>query len=86
MPPEMAALRGQRNARGYHKLQDGITHAYQSWLGYYNGHVKYLNWSKEQLVAYANELASVLGADRPPKLTPRCIGKMNLRGVRGLAI
>lgn len=86
MPPEMAALRGQKGARGLSKLQAGIGQAYQSWLGYYNGHSRYLNWSKEELVAQANELSAILGADRPPKLTAQCIGKMGLRGVRGLAM
>jgi ATP-dependent RNA helicase MSS116 len=86
MPAEMMALQGHKGARGLKKLQDGIGQAYQSWLGYYNGHSRYLNWSKEQLVAQANELATILGADRPPKLTAQCIGKMGLRGVRGLAM
>ncbi|GAB0498459.1 hypothetical protein MMPV_009803 [Pyropia vietnamensis] len=29
--------------------------AYQAWLGYYNGRLKLMSWSKEQLVARAND-------------------------------
>ena len=86
MPAEMAALRGQKGARGATASCRRIGHPYQSWLGYYNGHSRYLGWSKEELVAKANELSAILGADRPPKLTAQCIGKMGLRGVRGLTM
>jgi hypothetical protein len=31
--------------------------AYQAWLGFYNGKLRKLNWTKADLVREANELA-----------------------------
>eukprot|EP00168_Porphyra_purpurea_P008742 TRINITY_DN2117_c0_g1_i1.p1 TRINITY_DN2117_c0_g1~~TRINITY_DN2117_c0_g1_i1.p1 ORF type:complete len:269 (-),score=86.75 TRINITY_DN2117_c0_g1_i1:136-894(-) len=60
------------------------TAAYQAWLGFYNSHLKRLNWSKEQLVANANNwYANVCGRAEPPALQAKTVGKMGLRGPRG---
>jgi ATP-dependent RNA helicase MSS116 len=66
-----------------------LTHAtgYQAYLGFYNSHLKRLNWSREECVARANEFAyTVLGLNSPPPLEAKTIGKMGLKGVAGLAI
>lgn len=87
MAPELAAALGKspgRRGTAHSKIQSLIPQTYQSWLGYYNGHTKFLGWSKPELVQQANELSAILGASQPPKLTAQCIGKMGLRGVPGL--
>ena len=64
-----------------------IATAYQAWLGYYNGALKRIGWSKEQLVANANDM--VLGAwkaSEVPGLEPKTVGKMGLKGVAGLIV
>jgi len=63
------------------------TAAYQAWLGFYNSHLKRLNWSKEQLVANANSwYANVCGRAEPPALQAKTVGKMGLRGTPGLNV
>lgn len=60
-----------------------LTHAaaYQAYLGFYNSHLKRLNWSREECVARANEYAcTVLGLSSPPPLEAKTIGKMGLKG------
>eukprot|EP00967_Tisochrysis_lutea_P087786 scaffold124252_cov30-Tisochrysis_lutea.AAC.2 len=66
-----------------------LTHAaaYQAYLGFYNSHLKRLNWSREECVARANEYAcTVLGLSSPPPLEAKTIGKMGLKGVPGLVV
>jgi ATP-dependent RNA helicase MSS116, mitochondrial len=61
--------------------------AYQSWLGFYKGSVKQLRWSVDQLVKEANALAlEGLGAAEVPGMPKSTIGKMGLKGVRGLVV
>ncbi|PPQ79669.1 hypothetical protein CVT25_003243 [Psilocybe cyanescens] len=61
---------------------------YRAFLGYYNSHTKNLRMSKEKLVQWANDYAvGGLGwpaADGPPGIDPRTLGKMGLRGVKGI--
>jgi ATP-dependent RNA helicase MSS116 len=60
---------------------------YQAYLGFYNSHLKRLNWSREECVARANEFAyTVLGLASPPPLDAKTVGKMGLKGVAGLVI
>lgn len=60
---------------------------YQAWLGYYKVHVKSMRWDNTQLVAEANKLAlNGLGAAEIPALEKKTIGKMGLKGVKGLVI
>ncbi|ETS81616.1 hypothetical protein PFICI_06618 [Pestalotiopsis fici W106-1] len=63
------------------------TKAYQSWLGYYKGPLKQLRWTPEQLVKEANNLAlEGLGAPEVPSLYRTTVGKMGLKGIKGLTV
>ncbi|KAJ8601402.1 hypothetical protein CTAYLR_005023 [Chrysophaeum taylorii] len=65
--------------------EDTVGQAYQAWLGYHNSNLRKLKWSKEHLVAEANEWAAqVCGRASPPPLKPATIGKMGLKGTPGL--
>ena len=60
---------------------------YQSWLGYYNSHLKRLDWTREELVRRAETFAvDGLGMPSAPALDARTVGMMALKGVEGLAI
>ena len=60
---------------------------YKAWLGYYNNHQKGLRWDKEELVRQANIFASEgLGMPETPPIQKSTVGKMGLRGVRGLNV
>lgn len=59
---------------------------YQAWLGYYNGSLRKLGWSKEQLVQQANFFSAVIGLPQPPALLKKTVGMMGLKGVPGLRI
>lgn len=59
--------------------------AYQSFLGYYNGKIKVTNiQGKEELVQISNQFAALLGLSETPKLQRKTIGKMGLKGVKGI--
>ncbi|KAI1655565.1 DEAD-domain-containing protein [Daldinia decipiens] len=61
--------------------------AYQGWLGYYKTFIKPFNWDPARLVHEANEFAlNGLGAAEIPKLQKSTVGKMGLKGVKGLVI
>jgi len=61
--------------------------AYQAWLGFYNSNLRMLNWSKNELVAEANNwYAEVLGLPEPPALQAKTVGKMGLKGTPGLRV
>jgi ATP-dependent RNA helicase MSS116 len=60
--------------------------AWQSWLGFYNSHLKLLRWDKHELVAQANAYTPALGLDEPPALLRKTIGMMGLKGIAGLKI
>ncbi|KAH6655403.1 DEAD/DEAH box helicase [Truncatella angustata] len=63
------------------------TKAYQSWLGYYKAPLKQLQWTPEQLVREANKLAlEGLGAPEVPALYRTTVGKMGLKGIKGLVV
>ncbi|KAF9480813.1 DEAD-domain-containing protein [Pholiota conissans] len=62
---------------------------YQAWLGYYKSHARTMRWSDEDLVAQANTFAAEgLGwsGSVPPPLQRQTVGKMGLKGVRGLNV
>lgn len=60
---------------------------YKAWLGYYNNHLKGLKWDKEELVRQGNVYAhDGLGAPETPAIARSTVGKMGLRGTRGLNI
>ncbi|CAI0645299.1 unnamed protein product, partial [Colletotrichum noveboracense] len=58
---------------------------YQAWLGYYKNWMKQLKWEKEDLVAAGNTFArDALGSPETPPIGKSTVGKMGLRGTRGL--
>lgn len=66
---------------------DEKSRVYQAWLGYYNSHMKALRWDKEDLVRQANVYAREgLASPDTPALQKSTVGKMGLKGVRGLNI
>lgn len=60
---------------------------YKAWLGYYNNHMKGLRWDKTELVRQANVFArDGLGTPETPPIQKSTVGKMGLRGTRGLNV
>lgn len=60
---------------------------YQAWLGYYKNFLKPLKWSAEELVAQGNIFArDGLQAPETPPIYKTTVGKMGLRGVKGLKV
>ncbi|KAI0506871.1 ATP-dependent RNA helicase MSS116 [Xylaria bambusicola] len=60
---------------------------YQAWLGFYKSYVKRMGWDNVRLVAEANTFAlDGLGAPEVPSLEKSTVGKMGLRGVKGLSV
>ncbi|KAK1520666.1 DEAD/DEAH box helicase [Colletotrichum costaricense] len=60
---------------------------YQAWLGYYKNWMKPLKWDKDQLVAEGNTFArDALACAETPAIQKSTIGKMGLRGTRGLVV
>lgn len=70
-----------------HDLGQKAEMAYVAFLGFYVGKLKYINLrSKEEIVATANELSALLGLTEIPSLEKRTVGKMGLKGVRGVNV
>ncbi len=60
---------------------------YQAWLGYYKNYLKAMRWDVEQLVDEGNQFAfKALIAGEVPGIPKSTIGKMGLKGVRGLNV
>lgn len=68
------------------ELTASAEQAYRAWLGFYNGHTKKVNWSKDDLVHFANQWAKDVGLKEQPSLLKKTVGKMGLKGVRGLKV
>ncbi|KAG5994764.1 hypothetical protein E4U43_003174 [Claviceps pusilla] len=67
--------------------EDDKAQIYKAWLGYYNNHLKGLRWDREELVRQANAYAREgLGCPETPPIQKSTVGKMGLRGVRGLNV
>ncbi|PIA92103.1 ATP-dependent RNA helicase MSS116, mitochondrial [Cercospora beticola] len=60
--------------------------AYQAWLGFNKVFTKQLQLTNDGLVEQANEYASAMGCPEPPMIDKRVVGKMGLKGVRGLNV
>eukprot|EP00177_Eucheuma_denticulatum_P000802 GFKZ01001453.1.p1 GENE.GFKZ01001453.1~~GFKZ01001453.1.p1 ORF type:complete len:446 (+),score=48.80 GFKZ01001453.1:671-2008(+) len=61
--------------------------AFQAWLGFYNGQLRQLGWSKERLVREANDWATKVALlHEPPSLLPQTARKMGLQGVPKLRV
>lgn len=60
---------------------------YRAWLGYYKAHLKALKWDSERLVQEGNRFAfDGLGAPEVPSITKSTVGKMGLKGTKGLVV
>lgn len=60
---------------------------YQGWLGYYKNHLKGLKWDNVTLVAQANLYArDGLMTPETPSIAKSTVGKMGLRGTKGLVV
>lgn len=81
LPTLAAALAGV--ARNDELLKES-SQAYGAALGFYNSSLKKLGWSKERLVAEMNELWLTLGCPEVPIMPVDTLGKMHLRGTKGL--
>ncbi len=66
---------------------DNHAGTYQGWLGYYKNHLKGLGWDNERLVREGNMYAfEGLGAPEVPALFKGTVGKMGLKGTKGLVV
>ncbi|KAJ1326098.1 ATP-dependent RNA helicase MSS116 [Microdochium nivale] len=60
---------------------------YQGWLGFYKSYMKPLGWDAATLVREANKYAlEGLGAPEVPTLQKSTVGKMGLKGTKGLVV
>lgn len=60
--------------------------AYRAWLGFHKTFTKQLQLSNDGLVEQANIYAESLGCPEPPTIEKQTVGKMGLKGVKGLNI
>lgn len=60
--------------------------AYQAYLGFHKTFMKQLQLDTMGLVAMANEYAAAMGCPEPPVIDKSVVGKMGLRGTRGLNV
>ena len=68
-------------------LNKGASGAYQAFLGFYKGQMKRMKMKNaEELVGIANQFAAAAGLQEPPMLSTQMVGKMGLKGVRGLNV
>lgn len=67
-------------------LRNSAEMAYRAWLGFYNGHLKKVGWSKATLVQHANQWSRDIGLNEQPTLLKKTVGKMGLKGVQGLRL
>lgn len=73
--------------RSSKKRQSSARSAYQAFLGFYLGKMKIMRMSKkDDLVTVANIFSGQLGLPEVPSLTKQLVGKMGLKGVRGITI
>lgn len=74
-------------SKGAKDLEDSASKAYQSVLGYYKQNMKRTSINGvTELVQIANEISRVAGLIEPPALQKRTLGKMGLKGVRGIRV
>jgi ATP-dependent RNA helicase MSS116, mitochondrial len=81
-PPALAAVlaRVEQDA----ELSTEASQSYSATLGFYNSNLRRLGWSKPQLVEHINELILTLGCSEVPSIPRDTLGKMGLRGTRGI--
>ncbi|KAI0860230.1 ATP-dependent RNA helicase MSS116 [Xylaria cubensis] len=82
-----ADLTAQDDIKRIAEQMDTQGKTYQAWLGFYKSYVKRMGWDNVRLVAEANKFAlEGLGAPEVPSLEKSVVGKMGLRGVKGLSV
>jgi ATP-dependent RNA helicase MSS116 len=81
-----AAATGIQNVCKIEGLRIAAEQAYRAWLGYYNGHLKKVNWDKRTMVQQGNKWGQQIGLKEQPGIQKRTIGKMGLKGVPGVKI
>ncbi|KAI1185964.1 ATP-dependent RNA helicase MSS116 [Nemania serpens] len=82
-----ADLTAQDDIKRIAEQMDDHARTYQAWLGFYKSFVKRMGWDNVRLVAEANKFAlEGLGAPEVPSLEKSTVGKMGLRGVKGLSV
>lgn len=62
------------------------TQAYQGFLGFMKDATKITGMNPTQVVQMANSYSEAMGCKEPPALPRNVIGKMGLKGVKGLRI
>ncbi|EMC91626.1 hypothetical protein BAUCODRAFT_143167 [Baudoinia panamericana UAMH 10762] len=63
-----------------------VQKAYQAYLGFHKTFMKQLRTDAAGLVEIANSYARAMGCAEPPVIDKQVVGKMGLRGVRGLNV
>ncbi|KAF2965838.1 hypothetical protein GQX73_g7717 [Xylaria multiplex] len=82
-----ADLAAQNDIKRIAVQMDSQGRTYQGWLGFYKSYLKRMGWDSVRLVAEANKFAlEGLGAAEVPSLEKSVVGKMGLRGVKGLSV
>ncbi|KAJ0410560.1 hypothetical protein ATCC90586_006584 [Pythium insidiosum] len=81
---ESRTMKAVQNLKPDSELEKSAQQSYQAWLGFYNTHVKRLQWTKELLVQVAAEYSALVGLREVPKLEKKTLKKMNLFGVAGI--
>merc|ERR1719277_3001007 len=60
---------------------------YQAWMGFYNGFLKKLGWTKSKFVEEANHYAiECMKLKTVPKISAKTVGKMGMKGTPGLVV
>ncbi|KAF7301998.1 hypothetical protein MIND_00766000 [Mycena indigotica] len=95
--PHMASLDSAQLAEAGEAIQTVLplvsnetkAQTYRAFLGFYNGSLKGMKWTREELVRSANAyVTEALGwtGEQLPDIEKKTVGKMNLKGVPGLNI
>lgn len=58
--------------------------AYSAWMGFNKTFMKQLRMTPEGLVQMANDYAEAMGCPEPPPMEKSTVGKMGLKGVKGI--
>lgn len=82
-----ADLAARNEIRAITEKMESQGKTYQAWLGFYKSYLKRMGWDDIRLVAEANKFAlEGLGATEIPSLEKSTVGKMGLKGVKGLVV
>jgi ATP-dependent RNA helicase MSS116 len=85
--PTEADLSSKADVKAVTSKMESHGKTYQAWLGYYKTHAKAMGWDSERLVREGNKFAlEGLNAPEVPAINKSTVGKMGLKGVRGLTV